>query len=626
MNSLRLNSFFSFLILSFILILPGYAFSSEFNISWQAFLLSPEDGELPSDKSKDEWVAVSVTIDLPEESYIYGPSEDSEGLPTNVVLRSVYTGSLPKEQAVSVLAPQAKYRAETKFANIDDAKGPLIYAEPATFLGFVPVKNGTVTVNLQASGLLCSELNCTPFDEKISIPFSEDRIKQLPVAKGSLLSEGLVSDLGPVLNENSISASSGSTSDAANPTDYSSFLPQYFNPDLEVYGLGSAIFFGLLAGLILNLMPCVLPVISLKFSGLMAVSTMTDRREQAKRFRIHCLLFAAGVMTWFMVLALLLGLAGMAWGQMFQSPVVVGVLALILFMLGLSLFGVFDLPIFDLKVAGPSHPHWQAYASGLLATFLATPCSGPLLGGVLGWALLQPLDYLIITITSVGIGMAFPYCVMAMVPRLVHLLPKPGNWTLRLEQLLGFFLMGSVLYMSTLLPPNWLIPFLICLMAIAFAAWLWGQIGHLGASTLRRILSRTAAVLTIAGAIWVANIGITDNFNWEPFDPYAFSTLVGQEPLLVEFTADWCPSCKALEHTTLNERRMAKLRAKYKMRTIRVDLTRDGGEGKDLLESLGSKSIPVVALFPTGDKSKEPMVLRDLFTPAQLKDALKQTF
>jgi thiol:disulfide interchange protein DsbD len=406
----------------------------------------------------------------------------------------------------------------------------------------------------------------------------------------------------------------------------SSLQPQYFSPALEVERLGSALFLGLIAGILLNLMPCVLPVVSLKFSALMAVTAMTDKQAQAKAFRLYCLVFAAGVMAWFLVLAVLVGCAGLAWGEMFQNPFVITALALLLFLLGLSLFGVFSLPVFDLKVSSPSHPHWQAFAGGMLATLLATPCSGPMLGGVLGWALRQPLPVLTLCIVSVGIGMSLPYGVLAFFPRLVHLLPRPGNWTRRLEQLLGFFLMGSVAYLVSLLPAEWVPAFLMNMFAIAFAAWLWGQIGHLGASTLRRCIARVLAALIVALALWWGKISLQTDVAWEPFDPVVFSEILGKDPLLVEFTADWCPSCKALEHTTLNETRMARLRERYKMRTIRVDMTRDAEIGKELLKSLGSGSIPVLALFPKGEASKKPLVLRDIITPSQLKEALSDMF
>ena len=116
------------------------------------------------------------------------------------------------------------------------------------------------------------------------------------------------------------------------------------------------------------------------------------------------------------------------------------------------------------------------------------------------------------------------------------------------------------------------------------------------------------------------------DFTWEAFDPKVFTEDLGKDPILLEFTADWCPSCKAMEHTTLNKNRMSRLRERYKMRTIRVDLTRDDPVAKELLLSLGSGSIPVIALFPEGEGAKKPLVLRDLVTPKQLEEALSRTF
>jgi thiol:disulfide interchange protein DsbD len=299
---------------------------------------------------------------------------------------------------------------------------------------------------------------------------------------------------------------------------------------------------------------------------------------------------------------------------------------MLLFVLGLSLFGVFSLPIFDLKISSDSHPHWQSFASGLLATLLATPCSGPLLGGVLAWAIRQPLPVLALTVVSVGIGMAMPYGVLAFNPRLIHLLPRPGTWTNRLEQLLGFFLMGSVAYLATLLPGEWVPAFLFNLLAVALAAWLWGQIGHLRASRLRRGLSRVIAVSVVVLAAWWGTASIHPDSTWESFDPEKFTASLGKEPLLLEFTADWCPSCKAVEHTTLTKKRMEALRKKYNVRTIRVDLTRDSGVGKELLKALNSTSIPVLALFPVGKNARQPLVVRDLVTPTQLKEAASRAY
>ena len=627
----------------------GHSFAlmnAELEVAWQVFRLEPPapsadttGSPLPdtapdarNDPQKGNLLALprelalAITLTPPADTYIYGPAEDDMGLPTQVNV-SVSFGHGPRLD-LPVLAPPPVQSTATG----EPGQSPLVYSGPVTFLVFIPGGEGALDLHIDISALICSKKNCLPFDRQISIPLSAEALAGLPLATESALranKDYLVTSLQPQSLLPGLAGANGSGLDSFSPEDtfdFSFLQPTYFNPGLEVTALGSALLLGLVAGLILNLMPCVLPVISLKFSALMAVTAMTDRQKQARAFRKHCLIFAAGIMTWFVVLALLVGLAGLAWGELFQNPVVVSILGFILFLLGLSLFGVFNLPIFDLKVSSPANPNWQAFASGLLATLLATPCSGPLLGGVLGWGVRQSLPVLLLTVASVGVGMSFPYFVMACSPRLVHLLPKPGPWTLRLEQLMGFFLMGSVAYLIFLLPPDWVQAYLIALVAVAFAAWLWGQVGHLGASNEVRIMARLGAALTLLIALWMVRVSTDNDNNWEYFEPGTFSALLGKEQLLVEFTADWCPSCKAMEQTTLHEDRLDVWRNRFGLRTIRVDLTRDDKAGKALLQALGSSSIPVIALFPKGKAAHQPLVLRDIVTARQLESAMEKVF
>jgi len=651
------------------LVAPAGAFfgGANCNIYWSAYLL--QDGEsVVAVPASDKKLLLALTLVPPPGQYLYGP-DSTEGLPTRLEASFTPLDAFPmarltsrqidelleaKGQALIVRAPAPLPKKDTAFASVtfpgSGDGNPDIYAGPVTFwteLPMLPPGLGGVVVRARMSGLLCAPGSCMPAMGELELAFSAAEMAAFPPASGQIwwpaLRRGESVFIPPPDGSASPNISPGnppapSSVSLFQPVDmpsghaalFATLEPAFFNPALEVHFLGRALLFGLVAGLLLNLMPCVLPVVSLKFTALMAVSAMPDRQQQARAFKVHCLIFASGIMVWFIILALLLGLAGWAWGEMFQQPLVIVLLAMLLFILGLSLFGVFHLPILDFKVTSEKHPHWQAFAGGLLATLLATPCSGPLLGGVLAWAIRQPMPLLMLCVVSVGLGMALPYCVLAVFPRLVHLLPRPGPWTLRLEQLLGFFLMGSVVYLAILLPDNWLPPFLFTLFAVAFACWLWGQVGHLRASPLRRFIARVTAVTVVVLAVWGGSYVIrTDNSAWEAFDPHTFTELLGKEALLLEFTADWCPSCKVLEYTTLNETRMADLRRRYNVRTIRVDLTRDEGAGrygKELLRALGSTSIPVLALFPVGENAHQPVVLRDLVTPAQLEGAAAATF
>lgn len=459
-------------------------------------------------------------------------------------------------------------------------------------------------------------------------PEQGDRVT-IPFGKGgrSVPLPGMPDTQAAASAANGANGTDGAVSGSLPGVTHWNFAPRYQVPELEVSGLGKALLLGLLAGLLLNLMPCVLPVISLKLSGFVAVAALGGDEVRRAHFREHNLLFAAGIMAWFLLLAFILGGAGLAWGQLFQRPGVVLGLLMLVFGLGLSMFGVFTLPVLDLKAVGAGGAgRAQPFFTGLVATLLATPCSGPLLGGVLGWAFQQPPEIMAFVFTSVGMGMALPYLVLAARPGLVRHFPRPGAWTGTLEQLVGFFLMGTSVYLLTILPAAWLMPALASLLAVAFAAWVWGRWGGLDAPPRRRSVVRLAAPALVAVAVWLSFAPSAPPANWEPFEPATFRAMLGREPLIVDFTADWCPNCKLLEQTTLSGGAVSEWARRHGARLVRVDLTEESPEAQALLRALGSSSIPVVALFPKGLLSASPVVLRDLFTTGQMEQALLEAF
>ena len=408
------------------------------------------------------------------------------------------------------------------------------------------------------------------------------------------------------------------------PVDWQ-FQPQVFLASLEVDGLGTALLFGLLAGLALNIMPCVLPVLTLKAGALLQVSGAAPA-ARARLLREHMLLFAAGILSWFWLLALLLGGSGLIWGQLFQqSAVTYGLLALV-FALGLSMLGIFTLPLVDLKAGSTDSPRMQAYFAGFFATLLATPCSGPLLGGVLAWAFSRNSLVLGGVFTAVGMGMALPYLCFALYPGLARFLPRPGAWLEAVERLVGFFLMGVSVYLLFLLPEERRMPAMASLPLIGLAAWVWGAYCGPGASLRRRRLLGGVTVGLLAAALFLGLQSVEERGEWEAFTPQAFHASLGKEPQVLVFTADWCPNCKVLEHAVLSARRVHAWQKRYGARFVRVDLTRENAPALALLRALGSSSIPFVALFPVGEKANAPLVLRDMYTSRQFEEALKHSF
>jgi thiol:disulfide interchange protein DsbD len=218
--------------------------------------------------------------------------------------------------------------------------------------------------------------------------------------------------------------------------------------------------------------------------------------------------------------------------------------------------------------------------------------------------------------------MASPYLAMALFPGLYRYLPKPGPWTMHLERILGFLLAATCVYLFGLLPTSEYVSVLVLLWVIALAAWMWGQWTSLNQTGMRRWSIRSAGIALVILASALLFRPANHPNPWQDFTMAQFEAMRGQQHLILDFTADWCPNCKFLEKTVLTPAKSAKFAQEYDAILLRVDLTRHDPVLMALLESLGSKSIPILAIFPR-EKPDSPLVLRDLFTSGQLKDALE---
>jgi thiol:disulfide interchange protein DsbD len=431
------------------------------------------------------------------------------------------------------------------------------------------------------------------------------------------------------------------------------FQPRFFKAGLEVYGLGQAVLLGLLAGFILNFMPCVLPVVTLKLGTLaglgglksLGAQNINDKsgyhRQTRRRLRTYGLFFSLGVLVWFAALFAIIGFAGMLWGQFFQSDKLILFLAMILFLLALSLLNVFRLPLLHVEYenvdpklqknhkAAPGKLPRQAFFGGLLATLMATPCSGPLLGGVLSWAVGEPLPFLALALGSVGLGMASPFLLLGLKPGLARFLPQPGAWNVALERIMAFLLLGTVLYLLSMLPADKLVQILYALLLLGIAAWLWGR---------RTLFRRPGAVLATAASALLAALALysalayqkaeqyaqgSPDSAWQHYTPELFSAALGRENILLDFTADWCINCRAMEATTLSGSNRTKWLEEYRLTYMQADLTRENIPAETLLRALGSAGIPVIAIFPAGNGFNAPVVLRDISTTSQVEEALR---
>ncbi len=311
----------------------------------------------------------------------------------------------------------------------------------------------------------------------------------------------------------------------------------------RVGGVAAALGFGFIAGFILNFMPCVLPVISLKIYGF-----VKQAGEDRSRVRLLGLAFGAGIVTVFLVLAAFAAFAGLGWGQQFQSNVFwVSMIALMLiFALGMFDLYTIQLPGFtsSLEAAAAEREGLPgAFGKGMLATLLATPCSGPFLGATLSYALIQPPGVIFAIFSSIGLGMAFPYVLMAWSPGWLKLLPRPGEWMNWFKEVMGFLMLGTAAWLLWQRRANgelvvWTVVFCIF---VALAAWLYGRLSDPLMSAAKRLAAPAVGVAVIALSAYVCfGLMYAPATHWEPYSQDRLLALEAEgKTVMVDFTADW---------------------------------------------------------------------------------------
>ncbi len=391
-----------------------------------------------------------------------------------------------------------------------------------------------------------------------------------------------------------------------------------------------ALLLGFLAGVILNVMPCVLPVISIK-----VLSFVQQAKEDRGRVFKLGLSFAGGILFVFLILAWLAAFAGQNWGGQFQSNTFLVAMIALVFLFALGMFDLYEftVPGFVTKSGSEyKEGYLGAFSKGMLATVLATPCSGPFLGGTLAWALKQDPAVIFTIFAAIGLGMAFPYVVLTAHPAFLKIVPKPGTWMNRFKEFMGFVLMGTVVYLMTILPSNrvvWVVCF--CLF-LAMGAWIFGKVTGPWKPKGHRVFWRTAAILVMAFGGWLSFCvlqplylaGPAGHGGWRPFEMKAFlAALKEGRNVVVDWTADWCPNCKFVEKTVLDSEAVRKAFRRKDVVLMKADITQKRPVAEALLERLGSRSIPFLGVFP-GDDPYHPWVLRDIYTRSDLLRLLEK--
>jgi thiol:disulfide interchange protein len=405
--------------------------------------------------------------------------------------------------------------------------------------------------------------------------------------------------------------------------------------------LAKFLLFGFLGGFILNLMPCVLPVISLKIFGFIQHAGQ-DRR----RILRSGLAFIAGIFAWFIGLALLLIILKSAgreitWAFQFTNPYFVLFMSAVVLVFALNLFGVFEISL--PQSANRGLLAWTAregeagsFFQGVFATVLATPCTAPFLGTALGFAFTQSGWMIFVMFVAIAAGMSSPYLLLSAQPAWLRLLPKPGDWMLRVKQLMGFLLLATLLFLLWVLGAArgaeaviWAACFLL---ALSIACWMKGAFVVPTASATTRVVSiLLMLVLVLAsgfyfiGAKFNATALVTGDSqvqgDWRAFTPERLQTELDQgRTVFVDFTAAWCLTCKFNEAAVLES---SAVRDAFQRRGIvkfKADWTNADPAITKILKQFGRPGVPMYVLYPAG---KSPILFPELLTQSLILDKLE---
>ncbi len=409
----------------------------------------------------------------------------------------------------------------------------------------------------------------------------------------------------------------------------------------------------LLGGLILNIMPCVLPVIAIK-----VMSFLEQAQDSPARVRVLGIVFSAGIISSFMALAAIviaLKAAGqtIGWGFQFQYPGFLIIMCAVVLLMSLSFFGLFYVNIAvspDVDKLSQKEGVVGTFFKGVLATVLSTPCTAPLLAPALGFAFAQPAHIIAAIFFSAGLGMSLPYLLLTFNPAWLQKLPKPGAWMEKFKQSMGFILLATMVWLDFVLtrqigaePASFVNYWLV---ALAFAAWIIASFTDLTSTTERKAKVYLITALLFGGITWlcifaqpqvmaallnsktgetaVAQQAESSESEYVHFTVAKLDQLLSEKKtVLLDFTADWCQTCQVNEKTVLsNSAVQAKMKA-LGVVFMRADWTKQDPDITKLLSKFGRAGVPLYVIFPAG-KAQSPIVLPEIITVQLVLDSLDQ--
>ena len=412
-------------------------------------------------------------------------------------------------------------------------------------------------------------------------------------------------------------------------------------------GIIALLFFAFLGGIILNLMPCVLPVLSLKLFSLI-------KQAGESRGRLLALGGAttAGILASFWALAAVVaavkaGGGSAGWGMQFQSAGFIAFMVVILTAFAMSFFGVFEVWLpwgatTKMDEAGHKAGFAGAFFTGALLVLLSTPCSAPFLGTAMGFAFAQTTPVLFLFFTAAGVGLALPYMLVSAFPKILKVFPKPGPWMVKLQKVMGVLLLATVAWLLWIVNEQAGLSGVWLMVAMAtgssgFSTAI-GKYAPPGTSFKREIFAIGGSIAILVAA-WIVSIGpqyeraASEKFNarmqeqmtadgWYRYSPALIEEFAkANRTVFIDATADWCLTCKTNEAAVLNRDEFRRAMDSLNVALVKADWTRETPEVNALLKSMHKSGVPAYAIYPAGDASKQ-IVLPELLTTAAIVEKI----
>ncbi len=394
--------------------------------------------------------------------------------------------------------------------------------------------------------------------------------------------------------------------------------------------LGGMLLLAFAGGLILNLMPCVLPVIALKVMGF-----VNQRKEEPGHARRLGIIYGLGVIFSFLLMAGLLlsvraGAGGETWGMQMQNKWFLLFLTVLMTLVALNLFGVFEITLGGSAMTKADSVARKegtlgAFANGMLMVALATPCLAPMLGTAIGFALTQPALVVVLMFATVAVGLALPYVILSFKPDWLRFLPQPGAWMESFKNAMGFPMLAAAIWLSTLaagkLGEAGGLRVGILMVLVAMAAWIFGQFIQRGTS--RRGLAGFFA-LAASGAAAACLFVFQDKLDWKPWSEAAVAEArAAGHPVMVDFTADWCLTCKLNKRSSIEIDSVRKKVESVGAIVFKGDFTDKNPGMAAFIKSFGRPGVPLVLVY-SPNKDTKPQILPELLRPGLVLAALEK--